>query len=259
MTMKKILAGVLAAASMLTVSATAFALEGGDTANIVKPGEKEYSIDSGMLSVELDLEIPAKFQAFLNPYGASVEIKEKTTTLDATKNDADVISYAYEFVNNTKDFGVSIDADAITTVAGELKTVKATALTGTAATDKEANVALVASYDLAKIAKYGFSGTGTTAIPAASAKMTNAADGALVLDSTVTANTTTGIAAGETKQAGWAHVKAYDDTNKTPGKTYAAIVGKLSENSTTPLEWTDDDAFSVALVLKFNPGPASLT
>ena len=256
MTMKKILAGVLAAASMLTVSATAFALEGGDTANIVKPGEKEYSIDSGMLSVELDLEIPAKFQAFLNPYGASVEIKEKTSTIDATKNDADVISYAYEFVNNTKDFGVSIDADAITTVAGELKAVKATALTGTAATDKEANVALVASYDLAKIAKYGFSGTGTTAIPSASAKMAAAADGALVLDSTVTAGT--GIAAGETKQAGWAHVKAYDDTTKTPGKTYAAIVGKLAENSTTPLEWTDEDAFSVALVLKFNPGPATL-
>lgn len=251
--MKKMLAGVLAAASVLSVSATAFALEGGDTAAITKPTEKEYSVGTGVLNVELDLEIPAKFQAFLNPYGAQVEIKEKIGTTDALKSGAGVVSYAYEFVNNTTDFGVSVDATAITT--GSLKT-SATAVNATAATAKEANMALVAADTAAKIAGYG-AASSPTGIPVANAKMTGSANGVLVLNSAATAGSAyTGSVAGETKQSAWGHIPALttSGSTKTPGKLYAGFVGALANSTTAPLEYTDDDAVEIALVLKFNPG-----
>ncbi len=249
MTMKKILASVLAAASVMSLSVTASALEGGDTAAVTKPSSKEYDVASGLLSVELDLEIPAKFQAFLNPYGAQVEIKEKVGTTAAEKSGATVVSYAYEFVNNTKDFGVSVDADAITT--GALK-VNTTAVTNTA-NAKSANVALVAADTAAKIAGYG-AATSATAIPTASTQMTTTANGVLILNADATAGT--GTVAGETKQQGWGHVPALTESGstKTPGKLYAGFVGKLATNTDGSIEYTDEDAFEVALVLKFNPG-----
>lgn len=242
MTMKKILAGVLAAASMLTVSATAFALEGGDTANITKPAEKEYDVSTSILNVELDLEIPAKFQAFLNPYGATVEIKEKVGTTAAVTSTSGVVSYAYEFVNNTKDFGVKIDATQTTTENGAAKCDTA----GTTGSVKNIQMVLVCSKDTAGIL------TDAATLPTADKAMSSTANGAILMNTT------------ESSQKGWGFVPALNESGatKTPGKAYAAFVGKLETKGTGAtaevLDWTDDDSLNVALVLKFNPGPATL-
>lgn len=232
--MKKIVAGVLAAASVLSISASAFALEGGDTKAIAKPTTMDYEVTPGLLSVELDLEVPAKLQAFLNPYGAAVVVKEKIGTTDAITSSNTLVSYAYEFVNNTKDFGVSIDVTQKTTENGDAKCATA----GTTGTVKNIQMALQCAKTVAL----------AEAVPAspANAKMTSTAAGCIVMSGT------------EATQSGWGHVPAYDETNKAPGKSYAAFVGKLETKGTDVLDWTEDDNLTVALTFKFNPGAKTL-
>lgn len=234
--MKKIVAGVLAAASVLSVSASAFALEGGDTKAIAKPTTMEYEVTPGLLSVELDLEVPAKLQAFLNPYGATVEVKEKIGTTAAITSSNTLVSYAYEFVNNTKDFGVSIDVTQKTTENGAAKCATA----GTTGSVKNIQMALQCANTVAL----------AEAVPSspANAKMTSSAAGCIVM--------ATGDA---TTQSGWGHVDSYNETTKTPGKSYAAFVGKLETKNTDVLDWTEDDNLTVALTFKFNPGAKNLT
>lgn len=237
--MKKIVAGVLAAASVLSVSASAFALEGGDTKAITKPTTVDYEVTPGLLSVELDLEVPAKLQAFLNPYGAELEIKEKIGTTEAVKSTNKVISYAYEFVNNTKDFGVSIDVTQKTTENGAAKCATA----GKAGTAKNIQMALCCAKTVADAAP--------TTTPTSNAKMAGSSAGVITMATTAST------------QKSWGHVGAYDETNKAPGKTYAAFVGALETdtdaNGNAPLDWTDDDNLTVALTFKFNPAAKTLS
>lgn len=235
MTMKKILAGVLAAASMLTVSATAFAApEAPDkTKAVTKAGETEYEAGISMMTAELDVELPAQMKAFINPYGAEVAIDAEATP---TKSSDGIVSWAYEVVNNTTDFGIMID----------VKKAKATPSTGvsllTAAPGKTgAKKALVELKAGATAADVKYAAADTT-----SAAATATAQGKVLLTAT------------DQDLARFAYAPAKDDTNGA-GKVFIGIVGSLEKGdptNATPVadpEWTEDDTITCAYTLKINP------
>lgn len=248
--MKKILAGVLAVASMLSVSATALATD----KNVTKPGEIEYDVAVTAPTVTLNLVMPAKLAAALNPYGAEIKLDADTTTTNT------IASAAYKVTNKSTDYGVYIDAKAITTVSTPDKpvdgkpawTVTADALPSTADGVKNANLALM-----------GFSAVSAmkTATPAAAnAAASSSAQGALVLDSTVEANKETGVVAGQTESKKFMYIKAATDAT-TPGEAYMGFVGKLAESTADgkkEVVWNEDDAINVTLVLKVTAGPKKL-
>lgn len=248
--MKKILAGVLAAASMLAVSATAFATD----KNVTKPGEVEYDVAVTAPAVTLNLIMPAKLSAALNPYGADIKLDKDNTTKNT------IASAAYKVTNKSTDYGVYIDAKAITTISTPDKpvdgkpawSVTKTALPATADGVKNANLALM-----------GFTSVSSmkTATPAAAnAVATNSAQGALVLDSTVEADKENGIVAGQTEAKKFMYIKAATDAS-TFGEAYMGFVGKLAESKadgSKDVVWNEDDAINVTLVLKVTAGPKTL-
>lgn len=244
--MKKILAGVLAAASMLSVSATAFATTTDKT--VTKTGELTYDVAVTAPKIVLNLVMPAKMAASLNPYGA--EIKMKTDGSVVSKNG--IASVSYSITNKSQDYGVYIDATAITTVTTSDKTKWPVKKTG-AATDgtKGADLALIVSSteSAAKLAP--------TTQPSADAAMTASADGVLMMDSTAVADKTKGTVAGQTSLKKWAYIKAATgDTDADAGVAYMAFCGQLAKSSTTSeVVWNEDDAINVNLVLKVTAGP----
>lgn len=252
--MKKIIAGVLAAASMLSVSATAFA-SSNDKA-VTKAGEVTYDVAVTAPKVVLNLVMPAKMTAALNPYGADIALDKDNTTKNT------IASAAYKVTNKSIDYGVYIDAKAITTITTTDKkkddgstawAVVKTAIPSTADGVKNANLALM-----------GFAAVSAmkTATPAAAnAKATGSAQGALVLDSTVEADKENGIVAGQTEQKQFMYIKAATDAT-TPAEAYMGFVGKLGESKadgTADVVWNEDDAINVNLVLKVTAGPKTLT
>lgn len=109
MKIKKIVAGVAAFAAVMSISVPAFAVEAPSSFKyITKPDEREYEAGVGMLQVELDVEFPAQMKAYLNPYGAEIDVSDDVTVTTKMKNG--VLSWAYEVVNYTRDYGIYIDA-----------------------------------------------------------------------------------------------------------------------------------------------------
>lgn len=223
MTMKKIMAGVLAAASVMAMSATAFAVEAPDkTKAISKPGTAEYEAGIGFLTAELDVELPGNMKAFLNPYGASVAVTEETTP---TKLNSSIVSWAYEVVNNTEDFAIAIDV--VDAVATPSKDVSIAASIAANETDKKAVVVLKSDADPSKLA---YDSTKDIANKAG-----------CVLFTTTKAT-----------QKKFASVPAKVDNEA--GKTYIGITGDLT--SVDEVDWTEDDSITCTYTLKINPSAA---
>lgn len=244
---KKILSGVLAAVSALTMSASAFASS--NEKQVKAAGELEYEVNAVAPKVVLDLVMPAKLEAALNPYGAEIKLDaDGTNTTDTL-----IASTAYKITNKSQDYGVYIDATAITTVETADKTKwKVTAekvVNGT----KGATLALIGAdaVDAFATAAEGVKGQKIT-----SAAATESTQGILAMDSSVEANKETGVVAGQTSMKKLFFVKA-DADGSTPGEIYIGFAGDLaaSDKAKGEVEWTEDDAINVNLVLKVTAGP----
>lgn len=269
--MKKILAGVLAAASMLTVSATAFAASNDKT--VTAAGDLEYDVAVTAPKIALNLVMPSKMAAALNPYGAAIKLEAKDT--GAATTTATIASTAYEIKNLSKENGVFIDATAITTIetsdapkadkSPAWGVIKEEVEEGT----KNANLALMGGASADAFKDVSNNAIDPADESSAAAKSSNKiVQGALVLDSTVKADKTKNIAAGQTSQKKFIFVPvATSDT--APGTAYMAFIGKLAETkpavttsgSEAPEQevvWNDDDAINVNLVLKVTAGPSDL-
>lgn len=240
MTMKKILAGVLAAASALTISMTAFAApEAPDkTKPITKAGETEYEAGVSMMTAELDVELPAQMKAFINPYGAEVAVTDEATP---TKASTGVLSWYYEVVNNTKDFGIIIDIkDGMATATTGITITDTPKADGGAANTKAACVALLSAKDIATLKAVALAdGTQITN----TAETTAQAGGKFVFSGT------------KTTLAKFAYAPKADTD---PGKVYIAFNGAITlkntvSGATTPVEWTEDDSVTCTYILKINP------
>lgn len=245
--MKKILAGVLAAASLMAMTVTASAT----TKDVTKAGDISYTVTAKAPAVVLKLKMPAKFEAALNPFGADIKLdklEEPTTT------NAGIASVAYDVTNKSADYGVYLSATAITTVTrsdkDETWTVNKTAVK-TDGKLKAANMALVACKDAAALKALGEAAT-----PAASAAWDDTdKQGVLVLDSSVAATDT--VKAGETSQSKLAYVPAIAGEVEEE-KIVMGFIGKLAsgQDGTNPeITWYDDDAINVSLVIKVTAGP----
>lgn len=238
MTMKKILAGVLAAATMLSISATAFALEAPDkTKPITKPGEAEYEAGIGLMTAELDVELPGSMKAFLNPYGAEVAVTDviETSKTEPAKNADGVLSWAYEVVNNTTDFGIAIDVKK-GAVATPSTGVTVAAPSTTAPTAKSVMLQLMAATAPSGVKFDGSKGTSTAC--------TSSAQGVYVFSSTASTDSFANVAyaPAKTDAAG-------------AGKVYLGLVGNLGKKdaSSKAIEWTEDDLVTATFTLKINP------
>lgn len=232
MTMKKILAGVLSAATVLSLSATAFAAPAAPdtTKAVTKPGETEYEAGVGMMGAELDVELPSAMKAFINPYGAVVAVEEGASA--ATSN-AGVVSWAYEVVNNTTDFGIMIDVkDGKVTPAATV----AIAAPGAAEAATAKTAALVLQAGDTATAATTYDKTKTT-----TAKATDTAQGIFVFSTT--ADSKSKIAYAPAKTAAGA------------GKVYLGLTGAISkvDGAGEDIEWTEDDIITATYTLKINP------
>lgn len=232
MTIKKILAGVLAAASVLSVSVTASAVEAPDkTKAITKPGDTEYEAGVSLLTAELDVELPAGMKAFINAYGAEVAVDEAETP---TKISNGVLSWAYEVVNNTEDFGVMIDVKTgFKATPSTGVTVAAPAASMTAGK----NVAVVLQSGSTVAMATTYDGTKTTSAPA-----TATTAGYAVFAST----------AASTAVEKFAYAPAKTDAGA--GKAYIAFTGAVGK-----AEWTADDTVTCTYTLKLNPAKKTAT
>lgn len=251
--MKKILAGVLAAASLMAMTVTASAT----TKDVTKATDISYTVAAKAPAVVLKLKMPAKLEATLNPFGADIKLDKAETP---TTTNAGIASVAYDVTNKSLDYGVFLSATAITTVGGTDKdtdgnynwSVKKTAVKKDG-TEKSAQMALVAVKDAGALKDLG---EGT--IPTASAKF--ASDkGVLMLDSTVTKDDDKKIAAGQTSQDKFAYVAAAT-ADVEEQKIVLGFIGALasSNDDDKPITWYDDDVINVNLVIKVTAGPKTL-
>lgn len=249
--MKKILAGVLAAVSMLSVSATAFATD----KTVTKAGEVTYDVAVTAPKIVLNLVMPAKMTAALNPYGAEVKFSGDDVAVNG------IISTSYKITNKTTEYGVYIDATATTTISTSDKDAAGKPtwkVTGFSVTDgtKGACMALIAN----KTAPTASSKKIT--VPAANAAMGGSNAGALLMDSTAAANEAKKIPAGQSTQKKLGFVAA--SASGTDGECYLTFVGTLAQtpanntDETKEVVWNEDDSINVALVLKVTAGPKTL-
>lgn len=227
MTMKKIMAGVLAVASVLSVSATAFAAPEApaQTKEITKPAETEYEAGVGMMGAELSVELPASMTAFLNPYSAEVDVDAETTP---TKSKEGIVSWAYEVVNNTADFGIMIDVKHAKATPAATVAIDAPG-TAEAANVKTAALVLQAGDTAADATTYDKTITAT-------AQATATKQGTFVFGTTEASRSKIAYAAPK-------------------GKVYLGLTGAISKVNATgeDLEWTDEDTIAAAYTLKINP------
>lgn len=231
---KKILASVLAIVSVLSVSATAFAVEAPDkTKEITKPGEAEYEAGVSVMGAELSVELPGNMKAFLNPYGAEVTVSEGTSP---AKNSDGILSWDYEIVNNTEDFGIFVDVKKAKATPSTGTTIVAPGATGTTG-KKQAAIVLKAGSAACDVA---FNAAQTTSVAA-----TDSTQGVFVFSTT------------EASLMRFAYAPA--KTDKGSGKVYIGIRGELETgdpSAATPIadpEWTDEDTINCTFTLKINP------
>ena len=232
--MKKFIAGVLAAASFLSVSAPAYA---SGTKTVTKQGELSFDVTAVMPKIVLKVSLPAQMKAAINPYGNDFQIGE----LNTIRTQNGIVSVAYPVHNYDTDFGVYIDATAMTTTSSNTWSVSKDTLT---AGVKGANMAFTASDTEAGIANYSSTSKAATSMTS---------QGNLVLDSTVAADPSAGTAKGQTSQTKVAYVEASAD-GEDPSIIYIGFAGKLSDN----VNWSDSDSINVNLILKLTPGPKTL-
>lgn len=248
MTMKKILAGVLAAASAMAISTSAFAVEAPDkTKAVTKPGETEYEAGVALLTAELDVELPAQMKAFLNPYGATVAVNEDSDATKIMRTKDGIVSWGYEVVNNTEDFGIFVD---VKDLKGKM-TSKDGKLVDTApnAGKKEAWIAMVGGKNNTTASKAA--NTAPAALATVVAKGATDATGkqsCLPVKANGTADS----------QAKFVYCQAKDKDGANTMTTgiigFTGILGKTS--GTNVVEWTEDDSITLTYTLKISPAPA---
>ncbi len=251
--MKKILAGILASSTLLAMTVSASAAE---TKAVKAPGEIEYDVAVTAPKIVLDLVMPAKLSAALNPYGADLKLSvgaDATDPADDVTTTAGIASVAYTITNNTTDYGVYIDATATTTITTADKdkwTVAAAAPTdGT----KGAQMVLAGADDADGLKAIA------DAIPTASTAFADPTQGVLVLDST--AKDAAGKVTGQTSLKKFMYLTAAAPGAAagdpvTPTTKAMGFLGKLAQSSATKdVEWAEDDSINVALVLKIAAGP----
>ncbi len=237
--MKRFIASSLAALSVLSVSVPAYAAT---TKNLTRQGEVSYDIVAQRPKVVLNVVLPSKIKAALNPYGNEFQIDE----LNTIHTNNGIVSVAYPVLNLDTNYGVFIDAIAVTSTSGKNWSVTTDALTNGV---KGANMSVTASKTEAGIMTY--SNVNKAATSATS-------QGNLPLDSTVPADKTKGIAKGQTSQQKLAYIPASAD-GTTAQTVYIGFSGALAEDSAdTIVNWTDTDTINVNLVLKLTPGPKTL-
>ena len=185
--------------------------------------------------------------AALNPFGADIKLSADEDSTDTVS--FGIASVAYPIINKTVDYGVFIDASAITTVETADKT--------------KWTVGTAAPVAGTKGAQLTFSGAATTTafknltVQTASKAATAAAQGALALNSAAAADKTAGTVAGQTKQSKLFYIPAATNED-TPAEIVVGFLGALAGSGTaagTEVEWTEDDAINVNLVLKVSAGP----
>lgn len=237
--MKKIIAGLLAALSVLSVSVPVYAA---GVKNVTKQGEITYEVVAKRPKIVLNVVLPAQIKAAMNPYGNDIQIDELNTI--HTQNG--IVSVAYPVHNLDTDYGVFIDAVAVTSTSNKKWSVTTGALTPG---EKGAKMSLTASNTEAGIAQY-------SDVKKAATSATS--QGNLPLDSTVPADKTKGIVKGQTSQQKFAYIPASSD-GTTAKIIYIGFSGALADDSAdTPVNWTDTDYINVNLVLKLTPGPKTL-
>lgn len=237
--MKKLIASFLAIASVLSVSVSAQAAA---VKTVKKPGEVEYNIEAKRQKVVLNMVMPSKMKAALNPYGADMSVDD----LDTVHSRNGIVSVAYPIENLDENYGIFVDATAVTSTSSTKWSVTTNALTPGV---KGANMAVTASNTENGITQYS-----STAKSATSA--TN--QGNMPLDSTIPADKAKGIVKGQTSQQKLAYVPASAD-GETPSKVFIGFTGKLADDSAdTVINWTDSDTINVQLILKITPGPKTL-
>ncbi len=237
--MKKFLAGLLAAVSVLSLSAPAYAA---NSKTMTKQGELSYDVAVEMPEIVFNVALPSEMKVALNPFGNTFQLDE----LNTVRTNNGIVSVAYPMENYNKDYGFFLDATAITSTSTDRWFVVKDALTPGV---KGANMAFLASQDEEGIAQYSNTNRAATSV---------SSQGNLVLDSTVQRDNEKGIARGQTSQTKVAYVPASAD-GTTPSKIYIGFTGKLAEDSdTTPVNWTENDVITVNLILRLTPGPKTL-
>lgn len=238
--MKKFLAGVLAALSVLSISAPAYAAA---TKKISENGGTfEYEVSATRPKITLKVVLPAQLKAALNPYSNDIQIDDTNTIHSQTG----IVSVAYPVYNLDTNYGIFIGATAVTSTSSNTWSVTTSALTPGV---RGANMSLTASDTAEGITQY--SNVKKTATSATE-------QGNLPLDSTVPADRTKKTAKGQTSLAKLAYIPASDD-GVTEQKIYLGFTGKLAEDSDKiVLDWTENDYINVNLVLKLTPGPKTL-
>lgn len=234
--MKKFLAGILAAVSVFSAAAPAYAAE---TKVVSKPKEVVYDVVVQKPKIVLNVALPSQVKATLNPYGNDFALNE----LNTIRTQNGIVSVAYPIHNYDTSYGVFIDAVAVTSTSGSGWDVTKGALTPGV---KGANMAFVVSTTEEGVANY--SNVSKAATSASS-------QGNLALDSTVPADSAKGTVKGQTSQQKIGYVPASAD-GTTAEVIYIGFAGKLSEDAANaPVNWTDSDTINVNLVLKLTPGP----
>lgn len=236
--MKKLIAGFLVIVSVLSVTASAYAAE----KKMTKPGEVEYEVAVTNPKIVLNVVMPSQMKAAINPYGNDFQIDD-LNTIHTTNG---IVSVAYPVYNLDKDYGIFIDASAVTTTSSTKWSVTKNALTPGV---KGANMAVTASASEGGIPQYS---------NVAKAATSATDQGNMPLDSTVPADKAKGISKGQTSQKKLAYVPASND-GTTPQKIFIGFSGKLADDSADKIvNWTDSDQINVNLVLKLTPAPKTI-
>lgn len=234
--MKKLLAGILAIAAVLSGSVGASAAAA--TKNVTKNyGEISYDVSANLPKVTLNLVMPSTIKAALNPYGVGIKIEDAESWVTNTMG---IVSLAYPIVNKSTDYGVYFDAVAYTSTSGEWQVTKTAVQNGI----KGANMSLTAANTAEDLAdEDNYSNTASAA--------SGSAQGNLPLDSTA--------ANGRTSQEKFAYIPAA--TADTPQqKIFIGFTGKLADDSAaTPVKWTENDSINVNVILRVFPAPKKLT
>lgn len=252
---KQILAGVLAGVTALSTSAAAFATAPTDKEkkDITALTETKYSVAVGFLDVKLDVTIPTKMVAFLNPYSAAVKVDNATTP--TTANDG-VVSWNYEIKNRTADYGINVDI-----IGANAKVTKGLSM-ATASDLPGAGEVMVGAADNKKV------------FLALLASKPGDPTSFLTVDDNLV--NTQGNAVGSTPAEGAYIFKTIDaktgedftkfayvpnSADGTEQVTAIAFRGNLSQNtaadgSGTDLTWTKSDKVTATFSLKFAPSSA---
>lgn len=233
--MKRFFAGALAAALVLSNSAPAFA----DKTDIIKEqGDVRYNLSADNPDIVLNIVLPGDINIAMNPYGNRFFVIEDS---DASTNNG-IVSVAYPILNYETDYGVFLDAKAVTTTSSSKWVVSREPVEPGV---KGANMSFTASDTPEGITQYS-----SEFKKAASAT----SQGNMPLDSTIPYNKKTGTPKGQTEQKKIAYIPASVD-GETPGTVYVGFTGMLAGDSDTmPVRWKNgEDEINVKLVLKFTP------